>query len=179
MIEFDQITTRGGDGGETSIADGSRRGKDDQLIDVIGEVDELHAALGLYKATLQDKKLREEMDWIQRRLLCIGGMLAVPPDHSAYNQIERIDEKSIAKLEKSQKAMMKGVNLPPYFVTYGGSEQGARADWARAVCRRCERRMVALIRNRVMRDLAPAQQFLNRLSDWLFIRARQEDGLLD
>ena len=46
MIEFDKITTRGGDTGETSLADGSRRPKDDLLIDVLGEVDELHAALG-------------------------------------------------------------------------------------------------------------------------------------
>ena len=176
MTDFSRITTRGGDSGQTSIADGSRRSKDDMLIDVIGEVDELHAQLGLLKASLTEVLDKDDIEWIEQRMLRIGGMLAVPPDHEAYASIQRVTDADIDHLEKRQKEMMDEVDLPPLFVTYGETESGARADVARAVCRRVERRMVRLIRERVMTDLTPAQRFLNRLSDWLFIRARLLDA---
>lgn len=176
MTEFNQITTRGGDTGETSLADGSRRPKDDLLIEVLGEVDELHACLGLLKAALATTLERDEIDWMERSLLRIGGMIAVPPSHAAYEKLDRVDDEDIEKLEHWQKELMDRVNMPPLFITYGGSESGARADVARAVCRRAERRLVKLIRERGMRDLGDAQRFLNRLSDWLFVRARDLDA---
>ena len=175
MTDFDQITTRGGDSGETSIADGSRRPKDDLLIDVLGEVDELHSALGLLKASLSENLEKDELDWIEHALIRIGGMLAVPPSHPGYGKLDHVDNQDIEKLEGWQKEMMDRVKIPPLFITYGGSEEGARADVARAVCRRAERRLVRLIRERGMRDLAVAQRFLNRLSDYLFVRARELD----
>lgn len=176
MTEFDKITTRGGDSGETSIADGSRRPKDDALIEVLGEVDELQAALGLFKAALSEPLERDEVDWLQRCLIRMGGMVAVPPSHSAWEKLDRITEKDIEKLEGWQKEVMDRVDLPPLFITYGGSDAGARCDVARAVCRRAERRMVGLIRERGMNELAPAQRFLNRMSDYLFVRARDLDA---
>ncbi len=176
MTEFDKITTRGGDTGETSLADGSRRPKDDLLIEVLGEVDELHATLGLLKAALSTALERDEIDWMERSLLRIGGMIAVPPSHPAYDKIDRVGETDIEKLEIWQKEIMDTVDMPRLFITYGGSESGARADVARAVCRRAERRLVKLIRERGMRDLGDAQRFLNRLSDWLFVRARFLDA---
>ncbi len=175
MIEFDKITTRGGDTGETSLADGSRRPKDDLLIDVLGEVDELHAALGLLKAALSTTIERDEIDWMERCLLRIGGMLAVPPSHPAYEKLDQIGDADIEKLEAWQRELMDKVDMPPLFITCGESECGARADLARTVCRRAERRLVKLIRERGMRDLSDAQRFLNRLSDWLFVRARELD----
>ncbi len=176
MTEFDSITTRGGDSGETSIADGSRRPKDDMLIEVLGEVDELHAALGLLKTALPEPLERDEIDWIERCLIRMGGMLAVPPSHSYWDKLDRLNDEDIEKLEKWQKDVMDRVEMPPIFITYGGSEAGARADVARAVCRRTERRLVGLIRERGMTELAPAQRFLNRLSDYLFVRARDLDA---
>ncbi len=177
MTEFERITTRGGDSGDTSIADGSRRSKDDLLIEVLGEVDELHAALGLLKASLSDPFNRDEVEWVERALLRVGGMVAVPPTHPGYDSLDIVGEDDIQKLETWQKEMMASVSLPPVFITYGGSESGARADLARAVCRRVERRVVSLIRERGMRDIAGAQRFLNRLSDWLFVKARVLDSL--
>lgn len=176
MIEFNKITTRSGDTGETSLADGSRRPKDDLLIEVLGEVDELHAALGLFKAALSTSIEKDEIDWMERCLLRIGGMLAVPPSHSDYEKMVRIDDADIDKLEVLQRKIMDKIDMPPLFITYGGSESGARADVARAVCRRAERRLVKLTRERGMRDLDNSQRFLNRLSDWLFIRARELDA---
>lgn len=176
MTEFESITTRGGDSGETSIADGSRRPKDDALIHVLGEVDELHAVLGLFKVSLAEPLDRDEVNWIEQCMLRIGGMLALPPDHPSYEKLQLINDEDIDKLETWQKGIMDKVVLPPLFITYGGSESGARGDVARAVCRRTERRIVGLIRERGMTDLAPAQRFLNRLSDYLFVRARELDA---
>ncbi len=176
MTEFTSITTRGGDSGETSIADGSRRPKDDALIEVLGEVDELHAALGLFKVTLSTPLEQDEIDWIQRCLIRMGGMLSVPPSHPAWEGLDRLNETDIEKLEEWQKESMNQMTMPTLFITYGGSEAGARCDIARAVCRRTERRMVALIRSRGMTELAPAQRFLNRLSDYLYVQARVMDA---
>ena len=176
MTEFESVTTRGGDTGETSIADGSRRPKDDLLIEVLGDVDELQAALGLVKAALEDIAEKDAVDWIQRCLLRNGGMLAVPLSHPARKKLDIIGDEDVDTLEKWQKEAMDRVSMPRRFITYGGSEAGARADLARAVCRRAERHLVGLIRTRGMRDLAPAQRFLNRLSDYLYVKAREWDA---
>jgi cob(I)alamin adenosyltransferase len=175
MMEFDQITTRGGDRGETSLADGSRRPKDDLLIEVLGELDELHSFLGLFRAALTSTLERDEVEWIERCLIRLGGMIAVPVSHPSYAGLNLIGPQDIEKLEGWQKEIMDHLNLPPLFVTCGASETGARADTARSVCRRAERRIVKLIRERGATDLADGQIFLNRLSDWLFVRARQLD----
>ena len=113
---------------------------------------------------------------MEHSLLRLGGMIAVPPSHPSYGKIDAIEKSDIEKLEIWQKEIMEKVNLPPLFITYGGSESGARTDVARAVCRRVERRLVRLIRERGMTDLAEGQRFLNRLSDWLFVKARQLDA---
>lgn len=183
-MDFDRITTRGGDRGETSIADGSRRPKDDLLIETLGEVDELHAALGLLRAALADSgpestAALEAVIHAEETLIRIGGQIAVPPSDPRYGKMDLVDDGDIEALEKSEAALMKNLNLPPRFVTYGSCEIGARADLARAICRRAERRLVSLIRSRGMTDLAPAQRWINRLSDWLFILARREDSSAD
>ncbi len=175
MIEFDRITTRGGDSGKTSLADGSRRFKDDIFIETLGEIDELHAALGMLKASQESIRQRDELDWIERRLINLGGMIAVPLSSSGCKTITDIDETDIDTLERFQLDFMKKVNLPGRFITYGGSEAGARADVARAICRRTERRLVSLIRQQVMKHLFAAQRFINRLSDYLFVLARFYD----
>lgn len=174
MIEFDHITTRGGDSGQTSLADGSRRFKDDILIDTLGEVDELHATLGMVKASQSHVQQRDELEWIEQCLIRIGGMIAVPLPRE---NIPCIDNADIETLESWQRDVMNTVNLPARFITYGGSDSGARADMARAVCRRTERRLVSLIHRQVMNHLIAAQRFLNRLSDYLFVLARYYDSL--
>jgi cob(I)alamin adenosyltransferase len=176
MTEFESITTRGGDGGDTSLADGSRRGKDDILIEVLGDMDELNAALGLFKAALQEVRDKDDVDWMQRVLIRIGGMLAVPPDHPSFRTLDAVGDDDIEELERLEREVMASVEMPRRFVTFGASEIGARADWARAVCRRAERHLVKLIRQRRMKDLEGAQRFLNRLSDCLYVMARRLDG---
>ncbi len=176
MTDFSKITTRRGDSGETSLADGIPLPKDSLPFEVLGDVDELHTALGLLKSSMDDISEKEEIDWIEQCLLRIGGMIAVPPSQSAFRKIDMVDISDLEELESRQKKLMEKVDLPPLFITYGGSERGARADLARAVCRRAERHIVRLIREEKMNHLADAQRFLNRLSDWLFVKARKLDA---
>ena len=176
MVQFENVTTRGGDSGQTSMMDGSRRPKDDLLMEALGDVDELHATLGLFKASLSNQLEKDEIDWIEQVLLRIGGMIAVPPSHSYYSKLDRVDSEDIHRLETWQKEMMETLKIPNHFITYGSTDSGAKADLARAVCRRAERRVVSLIRERMMRDLMDAQVFLNRLSDYLFVWGRKLDG---
>ena len=176
MVEFDKITTRRGDSGETSLADGLALPKDSLAFEVLGDVDELHSALGMLKASIEETPDKDEIDWIEHCLLRIGGMIAVPPSHSAFSKIDRVGIPDLEKLESRQKKLMEKVEMPPLFITYGGSEKGARADMARAVCRRAERHVVRLIREEKLSHLSDAQKFLNRLSDWLFVKARELDA---
>ncbi|MCK5735458.1 MAG: cob(I)yrinic acid a,c-diamide adenosyltransferase [Spirochaetaceae bacterium] len=176
MIEFNKITTREGDSGETSLTDGIKYPKDNSVFEVLGDIDELHSFLGLLKAGLTVNTEKEEIDWIEHCLIRIGGMIALSPDHPAFNKIDLVGEVDLEKLETRQKAIMDRINLPPLFITFGGSENGARADIARAVCRRSERHLVKLIREEEMNHLGDALRFLNRLSDWLFIKARELDS---
>lgn len=167
------ITTGGGDTGKSSLADGSRRRKDDLVIEVLGEIDETHAFLGLLKSALENPSKRNEIEWIEHCLLTMGGMVAMAPSYSgAGRKIQVLGDAELKKLEKWQMKHMKLVEIPAAFVVYGSSEAAARADIARAVCRRAERHLVKLIMNRGMTNLASAQVFLNRLSDYLFVLAR-------
>jgi len=168
---FDKITTGGGDTGKSSLTDGSRRRKDDLVIEVLGEIDETHAFLGFLKSALENPSRRNEIEWIEHCLLTTGGMVAAAPAGMDRN-IRVLGDSEIDKLEKWQMKHMEKAEIPAAFVVYGNSEAAARADVARAVCRRAERRLVKLIMERGMTSLASAQVFLNRLSDYLFVLAR-------
>jgi len=170
---FDKITTGGGDMGKSSLADGSRRRKDDLLIEVLGEIDETHSFLGFLKSALKNSPKKDEIEWIEHCLLTMGGMVAVAPTYpDTDRKIRVLGEEELRKLERYQMRHMRQMEIPRTFVVYGSSEAAARADVARAVCRRAERRLVALIMDRGMTNLASAQVFLNRLSDYLYVLAR-------
>jgi len=173
LNKFDRITTGGGDWGKSSLAAGPRRRKDDLIIEVLGEIDEVHAFLGLLKSALRNQSEREEIEWIEHCLLTIGGMVASIPTHPRVDKRLRVlGDAELKKLEKYQMKHMEAAKIPAAFVIYGSSEAAARADTARAVCRRAERRLVKLITVRRITKLASAQVFLNRLSDYLFVLAR-------
>lgn len=166
--EFSQVTTRGGDGGETSLANGERRRKDDILFHTLGSLDELNSQLGVVRASLE-KKTAQDILTFQERLQVIGGMLAVPKRSDQYERIRKIDGKDIEELEKREYRLMQHCKVPDKFVLPGDSLKAARTHVARAVCRRVERWMVTCIREHGLNQLIPAQQYLNRLADYLFI----------
>lgn len=177
------IATRTGDDGSTGLGDGSRTSKDSQRVHAMGEVDELNSALGLLRAqlgqTLADRphELLAGVDAllheIQHDLFDLGGELCIPGyEHLQDRQLLRLDEALLLHNSSLQRLAE--------FILPGGSVLAAQSHVCRTVCRRAERAVVALAKQESIRLLA--QQYLNRLSDLLFVLARvlnREAGGLD
>jgi cob(I)alamin adenosyltransferase len=164
-----KIYTRTGDAGETSLFDGTRVGKDDARVDAYGEVDETNAWLGLARASALDAPLADEVLRIQRDLFAVGAQLADPADRIAARVTKAVvGDADVTRLEQLIDRL-EG-ELPPLnrFILAGGTPAGAALHVARTVCRRAERRIVAL-RPPVEPVLI---RYVNRLSDLLFVMAR-------
>jgi cob(I)alamin adenosyltransferase len=165
-----KIYTKTGDSGETSLFDNTRVSKADSRVDAYGEVDEVNACLGAARAAGVGDELAGEVDAIQRALFALGARLADPSSRIADRVTKAaITEADIARLERLIDAL-EG-ELPPLrrFILPGGSTAGALLHLARTVCRRAERRVVALGPGQVEPILVV---YLNRLSDLLFVMAR-------
>ena len=169
-FDFSQVTTRGGDRGESSLANGERRRKDDLIFHTLGTIDELSAQLGVARSML-DTDPAKGILFAQERLQVIGGLLAVPKRAEQFQRIRKIEQRDIVDLEKKEHRLMQHTKVPDKFVIPGDSAAAAHLHVARAVCRRSERWVVNCIRERGLDHLIPAQQFLNRLADYLFILA--------
>lgn len=164
-----RIATGTGDEGETSLFGGERVDKDHPAVEAYGTVDELNAVLGLVHAASQAPERIEELERRQRELFAIGAELATPGGGDTQIREDRVErlEAAIDELEDE---------LPPLqtFVLPAGSEQAARLHQARAVCRRAERRTIALHNSQAGPVRRTLRVYLNRLSDLLFLEARGE-----
>ena len=164
-----KIYTRTGDAGETSLFDGSRVSKADSRVDAYGDVDELNAWLGLVRANGLDADLDQPLLRIQQDLFALGAQLADPRDRIA-DRVRKasLDDADVARLEQLIDRLES--ELPPLrrFILAGGAPAGAALHVARTVCRRAERRMVAL----TPAPDAVLVKYVNRLSDLLFVIAR-------
>lgn len=158
-----KIVTRTGDKGTTGLADGSRVAKDAARIEAIGAVDELNSALGVLLAEELPPSARESLTRIQHELFDLGGELSLPGRAI-------LDEAHVARLESEIEKLNSGLPSLDNFVLPGGSRAAALAHLARAICRRAERRAVALSRGEALSPIA--LRYLNRLSDALFVLAR-------
>ena len=158
-----RIYTRTGDDGTTGLSDGSRTPKDAIRIDVIGEIDELNSALGLVLAEDLPQEMRASLLAVQNDLLDLGGELCLP-GHSIIN------EGHVGRLEEELEHLNATLPALKDFVLPGGSRAAAAAHLSRTICRRAERRVVTLARSEAV---APqVRQYLNRLSDLMFVVAR-------
>jgi cob(I)alamin adenosyltransferase len=158
-----RIYTRTGDEGTTGLADGSRVAKDAARIEAMGAVDELNATLGVLLAENLPDDVRTCLTGVQHDLFDLGGELSVP-GHPVMSEAHVVRLEGL--LEQFNAA------LPPLkdFILPGGSRAASLAHVVRTVCRRAERRLVALSHTE---KLAPALlQYLNRLSDLMFVLAR-------
>jgi len=164
MSRLSKITTRTGDTGTTGLGDGSRVAKDDVRIEAIGAVDELNSQIGLLLAGTLPAPVREGLIEVQHELLDLGGELAVP-GHPLLTTA------AVARLERWQAELSS--DLPPLaeFLLPGGGRAAAEAHVARTVCRRAERRVVALSGTGEGAG-GETVRYLNRLSDLLFCLAR-------
>ena len=163
-----KIYTRAGDGGETGLYGGQRVPKDALRVETYGTVDECNAALGVALPLLEDAEAREVVTRLQGELFEVGADLATPL--SEGETVPRVRPEETARLESEIDRFE--AELPPlrHFILPGGSPGGAALHLARAVCRRAERRLVALA---AVEPVSPeVRRYLNRLSDHLFVLAR-------
>jgi cob(I)alamin adenosyltransferase len=168
-----KIYTRSGDAGETGLFGGPRVAKDDLRVEAYGAVDEANAALGEARARARacaDAELEALLATAQDRLFALGADLATPPDARARSVLPPVEPAWAVELEATMDRW--DAELPPlrHFVLPGGAPLAAALHVARAVCRRAERRVVALHRHEPVDP--PVLAYLNRLSDLLFVAAR-------
>lgn len=177
MIEFGRVTTRGGDRGESSLYDGTRLRKDDLIFQTLGDLDELTSTLGVAKASVGSSRkeaarhITRDLNAVQQDLIRLGAVIATPRSSDAYARINAITKDDVAALEKREQRYLTNIELDGRFVVPGETLPGAFLHVARTVCRRLERRIVSCIRDRSMPQLAPCQNYLNRLADLLFVVA--------
>ncbi len=158
-----KIVTRTGDSGTTGLGDGSRTSKDSFRIQAIGDIDELNCVIGMVLTHELPAELTGPLQQIQQELFEVGGELSMP-GHAL------LDTKRIIQLDKWVEEFNN--QLPPLkdFVMPGGTPASAHCHLARAVCRRAERQLVGLAARETVRH--ELRQYINRLSDLLFIMAR-------
>ena len=154
------------------LADGEPRRKDDPLFEALGDVDELTSWLGVVRSSTKSEKLRKELAHIQENLLAVGAQVATPRLSPLYRTLKFLEDRELKRLEAAEKQLLSKTEIAPRFVLPGDVPLAAWIDVARTVCRRSERHVVALIRNAGMIHLALCQNYLNRLSDYLFVLAR-------
>lgn len=167
-----KIYTRTGDDGTTGLGDGSRVPKDDPRVEAYGSVDECNSAIGVVLAVASlPAGVRDVLMTVQHELFDLGGELCIP-GHRA------IQASQVSRLEQALDAFNE--QLPPLkeFILPGGGTAAAACHLARTICRRAERRCWTFARTQTV-AMEPLQ-YLNRLSDLLFViarvLARQESG---
>lgn len=182
-LALNRIYTRRGDAGETSLAGGQRVRKDSLRIESYGTVDELNAFLGAAAVTCQESAGQDArvgllsgiIRRVQHELFNLGSILATKPE-DVHPKQARITPAEIAQLEREIDAMNEDLPALRSFVLPGGSRLNAELHMARTVCRRAERLVIALSRE----EQVPSEaiQYLNRLSDALFVWARWANFVL-
>ncbi len=171
-VRLTRIYTRGGDGGETSLGDGSRVSKLDERIAAYGTTDELNSHLGTVLAGSCPAELRPPLEQIQNELFDVGADLSVPAEIDGRL---RVEQSMVDALEALCDRFNDRLPALKSFVLPGGSDAAATLHVARTVCRRAEREA---LRAAEQHDLNPLViVYLNRLSDLLFILARAANVL--
>ena len=158
-----QIATRTGDDGSTGLGDGSRVAKNHLRIAAMGDVDELNSQLGVLLAEPLPDDVRELLSTIQHELFNLGGELSIPG-------FELLKSAAVIRLDLALAHYNADLPRLKEFILPAGTRSAAIAHVGRTVARRAERAVVALAASEPVR--AEPRQFLNRLSDLLFVLAR-------
>ena len=158
-----KIYTRTGDDGTTGLGDGARVDKTSPRIEAMGAVDELNSAIGLLMTEPLLDSVRETLSEIQHTLFDLGGEISLPGQ-------QLMQEEQVTRIEKALDRMNE--SLPPLkdFILPGGARSAAFCHQARSICRRAERRLLALSEQQTVSNAST--KYLNRLSDLLFVMTR-------
>lgn len=163
-----KIYTKTGDKGTTGLFGGARVSKDDVRIESYGTVDELNSYIGTLISRLTDISQQELLTEVQNRLFTIGSNLASDPSKEMITPDLTVQD--IEKLESAMDHMNENLESLRAFVLPGGSFEVGLAHICRTVCRRAERRVVALAKVSQVDD--HIVKYLNRLSDYFFVLSR-------
>jgi cob(I)alamin adenosyltransferase len=179
MVKLNKIYTRTGDDGTTGLASGPRRLKDDLRVESYGTIDEANSAIGMARLhTREMTPLDAMLMAIQNDLFDLGADLSTPEtDEPPAWEPLRIISTQVDRLERDIDTLNADLQPLTSFVLPGGHPAAAHLHLARTIARRGERLMVALARTEGERVSAPALQYVNRLSDFLFVAARHANDL--
>jgi cob(I)alamin adenosyltransferase len=178
MVYLNRIYTKAGDGGETSLGDGSRVPKTDLRIVAYGTVDELNSVLGLARAEATDGHIDAALRRIQNDLFDLGADLCVPQTAETAGPL-RVTAEMVAAIEEWIDRAVERLQPLQSFVLPGGTHPAAHLHHARTVCRRAEIAVLHLAARDPINPQVPV--YLNRLADLLFVLARvaNDNGLAD
>ncbi len=171
------IVTRGGDQGETSLLYGGRVPKDDLHTEAYGALDEAISAMGLGRSLCTREEVASALLELERECFTVGAELATASSDRAklLRHFPTLEADAVDRLEAEVHRLEAEVGLPAGFVLPGGTAAAAAIDVARTMVRRAERRAVALARSDALAN-PEIVRYLNRLSDLLFMLARQEEA---
>lgn len=166
-----KVYTRTGDAGTTSLVGGTRVSKASVRLDAYGTVDELNSLIGVVLACGEvPADVRCTLSLTQHRLFNLGSQLATEPDSKW--QPQGVTASDVSELEQAIDKAEETLPRHNRFILPGGTIAAAHANVARTVARRAERIMVAMNEEGIAIDSA-AMQYINRLSDYLFVAARR------
>ncbi|MBE9491960.1 MAG: cob(I)yrinic acid a,c-diamide adenosyltransferase [Bacteroidetes bacterium] len=177
MSSEQKIYTKTGDKGETSLIGGTRVLKYNLRIETYGTVDELNAFIGLIRDQDIERHYKTVLIEIQNRLFTLGSLLARDHEKNTTRKISQILDKDVEFLEREIDAMNKELKPVNSFILPGGHPIVSYCHIARCICRRAERMTVRLTQDYPVDELNI--QYLNRLSDYLFVLARRLSKDLD
>jgi cob(I)alamin adenosyltransferase len=158
-----KIATRTGDAGDTGLGDGKRVPKESARVQTLGDIDELNSAIGVLLAEDVPAAMRAALEQVQQDLFDLGGEVSIP-GHAI------VGAEQVARLDAQLDDWNRELPALKEFILPGGSRAAAAAHLARTICRRAERSLVALGRREPVGERA--RQYLNRLSDLLFVAGR-------
>jgi cob(I)alamin adenosyltransferase len=170
-MKITKVYTRGGDMGKTSLVGGQRVSKASERLEAYGTVDELSSHLGLLASLLADDDDKAMITRIQNNLFNVCTNLATDQEQTALSPSAYLSEGEIEFVEQKIDEIMKLLPEKQGFVLPGGTQEAAQAHVCRTVCRRAERRIVAL--SEVVKISPEVLQYVNRLSDYLFVLAKK------
>lgn len=166
-----KIYTKTGDKGKTALIGGTRISKSNIRIEAYGTVDELNSWIGCVYDQVTDSSLKNTLKEIQDRLFTLGSSLACDPEKNTKMEIPDLHPEDISMLEKEIDRMHESLPELKSFILPGGDKVASQCHVARCVCRRAERICVAIQEDNQFIDPIVIQ-YLNRLSDYLFVLAR-------
>ena len=170
-MKITKVYTKTGDKGETSIIGGIRVKKSCERLEAYGTVDELSSHFGLLASMLPDGEDKDLIIRIQNNLFSVCSNLATDQSQTPLYDSAKLPDGEIEILEHEVDEIMNLLPERQGFILPGGTQAAAQAHVCRTVCRRAERRIVAL--SEVAQISPETQQYINRLSDYLFVLAKK------